>query len=285
MPNESWTIKRLLDWTTEYFTKHQIENPHLEAEILLSHALNTERIKLYIDFEKELDKKSLEVFKGFITRRVKREPAAYIIGNKHFMSLNFMVTPDVLIPRPETELLIENAIELSKAYNGNITILDIGTGSGAIAVALAKFIDNTEIYATDSSKKALEVASKNAMRHDVEGRIKFIETDLFPKENLKFDIIISNPPYIKSADIGSLQPEVKGFEPISALDGGPDGLDFYRKIIDKVGGYLNENSSILFEIGADQAKDVVNIIKNKLNLKNVRIKKDLSGLDRIVIAS
>jgi release factor glutamine methyltransferase len=285
MSNESWTIKKVLDWTTGYFTKHQMENPHLEAEILLSHALNAERIKLYIDFEKEIDKKSLEVFKGFITRRAKREPTAYITGNKHFMSLNFKVTQDVLIPRPETELLIENAIELSKAYNGNITVLDIGTGSGAIAVSLAKFIDNAEIYATDSSKKALEVAALNAKRHGVEGKIKFIETDLFPKENLKFDIIISNPPYIKTSDISGLQPEIKDFEPVAALDGGADGLDFYRKIMEKASEYIKENGSILLEIGADQSKDVVGIIKNKLALKNIRVKKDLSGLDRVVIVN
>jgi len=284
MPNDAWTIKKILDWTTEYFKKHQIDNPHLEAEILLAHALNTERIKLYVDFEKEPDKVALEIFKGYMTRRAKREPAAYIIGSKYFMSLNFKVTPYVLIPRPETELLIENAIELSKGFEGKISILDIGTGCGAIAVSLAKFIDNIEIYATDSSKKALDVALENAKMHKVEGKIKFIEADLFPKEELKFNIIVSNPPYIKTADIGSLQPEIKDFEPISALDGGADGLDYYRRIIDKAGNYLKEGGCLLLEIGADQSKDVVGLIKDKLKSKNVSIKKDLNGLDRVVIA-
>jgi len=284
MPNDAWTIKKILDWTTEYFKKHQIDNPHLEAEILLAHALNTERIKLYVDFEKEPDRVALEIFKGYMTRRAKREPTAYITGGKYFMSLNFKVTPDVLIPRPETELLIENAIELSKGFEGKISILDIGTGCGAIAVSLAKFIDNIEIYATDSSKKALDVALDNAKKHGVEDKIKFIEADLFPNESTKFDVIVSNPPYIKTSDIDTLQPEIKNFEPIAALDGGADGLDHYRRIIDKAKNYLKEGGNLLLEIGADQSKDVVNIINDKLKPKNISIKKDLSGLDRAVIA-
>ncbi|MFH1709794.1 MAG: peptide chain release factor N(5)-glutamine methyltransferase [bacterium] len=284
MPNELWTIKRLLDWTTDHFTKHQIENPHLEAEILLAHALATERIKLYIDFEKEPDRVALEIFKGFIKRRTKREPAAYITGNKYFMSLAFKVTRDVLIPRPETELLIENAIELSKTFD-RVSALDIGTGSGAIAVSLARFIDNMDICATDSSQKALELALENAKKHGVESRIKFTETNLFPKEIQKFNIIISNPPYIKTADIQNLAPEIRDFEPIAALDGGADGLNYYRKIAEQAETYLKDDGYLLLEIGAGQSKDVVGIINDKLKPKSIRVKKDLSGLDRVVIAS
>ncbi len=284
MDNESWTIKKVLDWTTDYFNKHKIETPHLEAEILLSHALHMDRIKLYIDFEKEIDKKGLETFKGFITRRVKGEPAAYIIGNKHFMSLNFNVTPDVLIPRPETELLIENAIELSKTFEGKITVLDIGTGSGIIAVSLAKFIDNIEVHATDSSGKALEVALSNAKKHEVENKIQFIETDLFPEENLQCNIIISNPPYIKTANIKNLQPEIRDFEPYAALDGGPDGLDCYRKIAEKGASFLKEGGFLLLEVASDSANDVASLIQNALKPKNIRIKKDLNGLERVIIA-
>jgi release factor glutamine methyltransferase len=284
MENESWTIKKVLDWTTDFFSKHKIENPHLEAEILLSHALHIDRIKLYIDFEKEIDKKSLETFKGFITRRVKGEPAAYITGSKHFMSLIFNVTADVLIPRPETELLIENAIELSKAFQGKITLLDIGTGSGIIAVSLAKFISDISICATDSSKKALEVAIANAKKHEVENKIQFIEADLFPKDDQRYDIIISNPPYIKTSDIKDLQPEIRNFEPFAALDGGPDGLDCYRRIAEKAGGFLKEGGFLLMEVGSDSAKDVAVLIQNALKTKNIRIKKDLNGLDRVVVA-
>lgn len=285
MPGDTWTIKKLLDWTTGYFEKHQIDNPHLEAEILLAHALNAERIKLYIDFEKEPDRKALDAFKGFIVRRAKREPAAYITGSKQFMSLNFKVSPDVLIPRPETELLIENAIELIKKIDGKAAMLDIGTGSGAIAVSLAKFTDNAEITATDISEKALEIASANAQTHKVDGRIKFVRADLYPPENIKFDIIVSNPPYIKTADIKGLQPEIRSFEPVSALDGGADGLDHYRRIIGKAGNYLKEDGVLLLEIGADQAKDVIGIVNDTLKPKSVVVKKDLSGLDRVVIAS
>ena len=284
MLSDPWTIKKVLDWTTEHFKKHRIDDPHLEAEILLAHALKTERIKLYIDFEKEPDRAALESFKSYIARRIKREPSAYITGHKYFMSLDLKITPDVLIPRPETELLIENAIELSKIINGKMSALDIGTGSGAIAVSLAKFIDNIEICATDSSKKALDVALENARKHKVEGKIKFIETDLFPTNGQKFDIIISNPPYIRSSDINGLQPEVRDFEPSAALDGGADGLEYYRRIIGTAGNYLKEDGSLILEIGADQSTAVTGIINEKLKPKNVLVKKDISGLDRVVIA-
>lgn len=284
MPGDAWTTKKVLDWTTEYFKKHQIDNPHLEAEILLAHALNAERIKLYIEFEKELDKKTLEAFRGFITRRAKREPTAYITGSRYFMSLNFSVTPDVLIPRPETELLVENAIEISRKLDGKAAILDIGTGSGAIAVSLANFTDNAEITATDISEKALEIASANAQTHKVDGRIKFVRADLYPPENIKFDIIVSNPPYIKTADIKGLQPEIRNFEPTAALDGGADGLDYYRRIIEKAGNYLEKGGALLLEIGAGQSKEVVNLINVALKPEKINIKKDLGGLDRIVAA-
>lgn len=284
MSAEPWTTKKVLDWTTDYFKKRQIENPHLEAEILLAHALNNERIKLYIDFDKEPDKKGLEIFKGYITRRAKREPTAYITGIKYFMSLDLKVTPDVLIPRPETELLIENMIEISKEFNGKMSVLDIGTGSGAIAVSLAKFIDNIEICATDSSKKALGIALENAKKHGVDGKIRFIEADLFPEEDVKFDVIVSNPPYIKTSDINGLAPEIRDFEPRSALDGGNDGLDHYRRIIENVSNYLKVGGRLLIEVGAGQSKDVAGMINDKLKLKNVIIKKDLGGLDRVVIA-
>jgi release factor glutamine methyltransferase len=285
MQSEPWTIKKILDWTTEHFKKHRIDDPHLEAEILLSHALKTERIKLYIDFEKEPDKNGLEIFKSYIARRIKREPAAYITGHKYFMSLDLKVTPDVLIPRPETELLIENAVELSRTFDQNISALDIGTGSGAIAVSLAKFIDNIEVCATDTSKKALDVALENAKKYKVENKIIFFEADLFPSDGRKFDIIISNPPYIRTADIKGLQPEVRDFEPAAALDGGADGLDYYRRIIEMAGNYLNENGFLMLEIGPEQSVPVTGIINEKLKPKKVLVKKDISGLDRAVIAA
>jgi release factor glutamine methyltransferase len=283
MADEIWTVTRLLDWTTEYLKKNQIEDPHLEAEILLSRALNSERIKLYIDFEKVIDKKTLATFKGCIIRRAKGEPSAYITGNKQFMSLNFIVTKDVLIPRPETELLVENAIELSKKIGGKAAILDIGTGSGAIAVSMAKFIENSEIVATDLSEKALEVAALNAKKHDVEGKIKFVKADLFPEDIQKFDIIVSNPPYIKTALISGLQREVKDFEPLSALDGGADGLTYYRAILDKAPEYLKENGSIILEISPELAKDVISLAKNAFKTKDNKVIKDLNALDRVIV--
>ncbi|MFC1768090.1 peptide chain release factor N(5)-glutamine methyltransferase [Candidatus Margulisiibacteriota bacterium] len=281
--SNKWTIKRLLDWTTEHFTKHQIENPHLEAEILLAHALNTERIKLYVNFEQEVNEKDRGTFRDYVTRRTKKEPTAYITGYQPFMSLKFKVTRDVLIPRPETELLLQEAVNIAKSYDKKLSVLDIGTGSGAIAVSLARFTDNIEVCATDLSKKALEIAAENAKIHKVEGKVKFIETDIFPKENIKFDIIISNPPYIKSGDIKDLQTEVKDYEPVQALDGGKDGLDYYRKILDKAGNYINKEGYLLLEIGSEQSKQIVDLINNGLKPNNIEVKKDLSGIERMVI--
>ena len=283
MADEIWTVTRLLDWTTEYFGKHQIENPHLEAEILLARALDTERIKLYIDFEKEVDKQRLTRFKEYIIRRAKGEPTAYIIRKKQFMSLEFTVNPSVLIPRPETEMLVENAIEICKKIGGKVSILDIGTGSGAIAVSLAKFIDNAEITAVDISEKALDVARSNAASHGVENRITFIKADLFPEEIKQFDIVVSNPPYIKTADINGLQREVRDFEPLSALDGGADGLTYYRAILEKASNYLKENGAIILEISPELAKDVVLLARNALKSKDIRVIKDLNGMERVVV--
>ena len=285
MADEIWTIKRLLDWTTEYLKKNNIDEPHLEAEILLAHALNTERIRLYIDFEKVVDKNTLETFKGSIKRRAKGEPSAYITGNKQFMSLNFSITKDVLIPRPETEMLVENVIELSKKIEGKATILDIGTGSGAIAVSIAKYIDNSEVVATDFSGKALEVAASNAKKHGVENKIKFVNADLFPNEVQKFDIIVSNPPYIRTSDIKGLQKEIRDFEPLSALDGGTDGLTYYRKILEKSSEYLKENGAVILEISPELAKDIVSLAKSEFRSKEIKVIKDLNGLDRAVIAA
>jgi len=282
MSNEAWTIKKLLDWTTEYFNKNQIENPHLEAEILLARALNAKRIDLYINFEKEPGKEELAKFKGYVQRRRNNEPAAYITGIKSFMSLDFIVTNDVLIPRPETELLVETAMDIAKNIDKPF-ILDIGTGSGAIAVSLAKYIEKAIITATDTSEKALEVARKNAAIHQVENRITFEHADLFPAKELKFDIIVSNPPYIRTEDIASLQPEIKNFEPISALDGGTDGLNYYRSMIANARCHLKNGGLILLEIGAGQDSEVANMLKNN-DFSSVSVKKDLNGMDRVLVA-
>lgn len=281
MENEIWTIKRVLDFATDYFTKAGIENPHLEAEILLACALNKKRIDLYVQFENALDKDELGRFKGFIQRRKNREPSAYITGVKSFMSLDFIVTKDVLIPRPETEMLVEAAIDISKEMQ-NPSILDIGTGSGAVAISIARYVPNSKVTATDISRKALEVAYENAKRHGVSDRINFEANDLFPGSG-KFDLIVSNPPYIKSDDIKTLAPEIKDHEPLSALDGGPDGLDHYRRILKEAKCHMTDNGHLLLEVGAGQSKDVTAMAESILKPAGIKTRHDLNNIERLII--
>ena len=206
-----------------------------------------------------------------------------LLGTQEFMKMNFLVNDKVLIPRPDTEVLVEEVIKLSKKF-AKPKILDLCTGSGAIAVSLAKYVNSAEIYASDISKEALDVAKINAKKNEVENKITFIESDLFmqiPKN--KFDIIVSNPPYIRKDVIEDLDEEVKK-EPIIALDGGTDGLDFYRKIAKDAYDYLKYNSYLCFEIGYDQKIDVIEILENEKKYTNIYSKKDLYENDRIIIA-
>ena len=281
---ETWTVKKLIDWTTDHFKRNGIENPHLEAEILLAHAMGTERIKLYINFENVVAQKERDIFKGHIQRRIKREPTAYITGYQPFLSLNFNVTSGVLIPRPETEMLVQEAIGIAKVIGRKVRLLDIGTGSGAIAVSLAKFINDIEIVATDSSDKALEIAGVNAKKHGVTDKIIFVKADLFPSDSTKFDIIVSNPPYIRSSDIKTLQPEVRDHEPVQALDGGTDGLGIYRRMINDLLAHMNSGSFLLLEIGMGQAREISEMVRKAFPKCDIQFKKDLSGIERILIA-
>jgi release factor glutamine methyltransferase len=283
----NWTISSLLDWTTLYFTKHKIENPHLEAEILLAHALNIKRIDLYVQHERVLNEEELAAFKKLIIRRIKNEPIAHIIGYKPFISLDFIVSSDVLIPRPETEHVVEVVIDIIKAgQNKSIKILDIGTGSGAIAVSLAYYTKNSFVTATDVSPKALQLAKQNAAKHGVSDRIKLLQGNLFEPLNGSdvFDIIVSNPPYIPTGEIPSLQNEIKNFEPIKALDGGADGLDYYRKIMSKIDPFLKPEGYIVLEVGMAQAEEVSGIIRSKQIFAEPKIYEDYAGIKRVVEA-
>ena len=278
--NETWTIKKLLDWTTEYFKKFEIEWPHLEAEILLSHSLNIPRIQLYVQFERVLNKEELAEYKKLILRRSKREPIAYITGKQPFMSLDFEVNPSVLVPRPETEKLVETAMETGKQIKDPV-IADLGTGSGVIAVSLAKYLPEAKVFATDSSEDAIKIAKSNAVKHGVQDRCEFLVGNLFEPLKDKFDIIVSNPPYIKSADIDSLQPEVSKYEPRQALDGGEDGLKYYRLIFQEVDKHLKPGGYLTLEIGFDQAKQVMDLAEK---FKNKKLVKDNAGIERVIIA-
>ncbi|MEW6671465.1 MAG: peptide chain release factor N(5)-glutamine methyltransferase [Thermodesulfobacteriota bacterium] len=282
-----WTILKLLKWAAAYFKSHRIENPRAAAEILLAHTLRKERIDLYVCYDQPLGSKELQYFKTLIKRRIDREPVAYITGIKEFWSLELEVNPDVLIPRPETECLVE-------AVCGKISgdfrqvprrILDLGTGSGAIVLALASRARGALFFASDRSARAVRLARQNARRHRLENRIHFFCGDwlkALKSGGSGFDIIVSNPPYIKTGLIAGLQPEVCRYEPVQALDGGEDGLDSLRLIIHQAPRYLNDGGRLFLEIGFDQKQGVQDIITESGGYDEIVFGQDYSGLDRVV---
>ena len=217
--------------------------PRLDVEILLQKALgDVDRLYIHLNLEKVLSEEEDNLFLKLINERLNNRPIAYIVGNREFMGLDFYVQEGVLIPRPDTEILVEEVIEIGK-NKGEIEILDIGTGSGAITVSLAKYLDNANLTSVDISDIALEVGKKNAISNNVDNKIEFIKSNLFTEidKDKKFDVIVSNPPYIRKKDVENLESQVKDFEPYTALEGGEDGLDFYRKITEQAKLYLKEN--------------------------------------------
>ena len=274
-----WTIGSILQWTEQYFSSKGIESPRLDAEVLLRHVLSKQRIFLYVHFDEPLEQAELTLFREMVKKRVKRMPVAYIVGQKEFMGLTFRVTPDVLVPRPETEILVQEA--LARLPEGGCCVADIGTGSGAIAVSLAKRVASLHVLAVDISAAALEVAAGNAEAHSVAGRVEFLQGDLLqPLAGRQLAAIISNPPYIESADIGGLAPEVRVHEPRLALDGGSDGLDFYRRLIREGEPLLAGQGFFAFEVGAGQAEAVAALAGTAFE---VAVSRDYAGLERVVI--
>ncbi len=260
----------------------KIDSPKLKARLLMQSLLGKDRQYILVYDEKQLTQKQEEDYFKNIERLGNGEPLQHITHQQEFMKMNFYVNKDVLIPRPDTEVLVEEVIKIAKKINAK-KILDLCTGSGAIAISLAKYIDNSQITAVDISEKALKVAERNAKKNQVENQIAFLSSNLFqeiPKE--KYDIIVSNPPYIKREVIKSLDEEVKK-EPLMALDGGWDGLDFYRKIIHQSYEFLKYKGYLCLEIGYDQKIDVIELIEQEEKYKNTYSKQDLYGNDRIVI--
>jgi len=277
---------------SKLFKNKGIKNSERETEILLSYSLEMSRSEIYLNSNrvlKDIEKKQLE---KKIQKRIDKIPLQYITEHQEFMGMDFLIEKGVLIPRPETEILVEEVIKRLKnyKYSNNLKVVDLGTGTGIIAVSIAKFIEEIIIYATDISKKSLQVALKNAQKHYCKDKIIFIQGDLFKPfigriEKNSLDGIISNPPYINSYDFKSLPPEIKNNEPKIALSGGIDGLDYYRKIIRKSPYYLKKSGFVALEVGAGQAKEVKELILKEHNFKqNVEIFKDYSGIERVVIA-
>lgn len=283
------TVREALRTGTEMLKSANIEAPAVDAGVILCHILKCSNVYLYAHDDKVLSEVEARNFLKSIENRMEGMPVAYIIGHREFMSLDFKVTPFVLIPRPETEILVETVISYARqmqAGNSNgyrhINILDIGTGSGCIAISLAYYLGDCRVTAVDISDKALEIAMDNACANGVKNKIIFIKSDCFSNidESGLFHVIVSNPPYISVQDMDCLQEEVKKYEPVSALNGGIDGLDFYRRIISDAPQYLHSNGMLAFEVGYNQAEKVSHLMEEHFN--SIRKIRDLSGIYRVV---
>ncbi len=275
---EIWTTLKVLNWTKEFLAVKGVENARLEAEWLLCDATGLDRVGLYLNFEKPLNDAELSSFRAMVARRGRREPLQHILGTQEFCGLEFEVTPDVLIPRHDTETLVHEA--LSRKSDAR-ALLDIGTGSGCIAIALARQLPAAAVTATDISESALAVARRNAERHGV--AIEFLKGSLFiPVTGRRFDLIVSNPPYIPTKDIAGLEPEVRDYDPHSALDGGGDGLDIYRRLVPEASGYLKPGGCLLMEVGIGQADDIIRLINETGGYEQAFTASDPGGVTRVV---
>ena len=291
MSPKTWTIKNLLKVTTGYLQEKQIENPRMTAEVLLAHQLNIDRVTLYINFDQPLNESEISGYRSLIKRRLQREPLQYITGAQEFWSLDFIVNPQVLIPRPESELLVELAINQLKPPNAFENhppkILDLGTGCGALAISLAKEVQEAKIWATDISSGALKLANLNAKKHGVADRIKFKHGDLWNpliNQDITFDIIISNPPYIACEEYNDLPPEIRDYEPRSALDGKGDGMYYIEKILKGGLHFLNTGGLILLEMAPDQTNEALSLIGQIKGYGESSRIKDYSHRYRVVMA-
>ena len=276
----------ILSQTESYFKDNSVDSPRLTAEILLAHSLDLRRLDLYLQYDRPLHQNEVSDYKALIRRRIQNEPVAYIIGEKGFFESDFEVAKDVLIPRPETEILVEEALKILNTDSGNLRagkVLELGTGSGAIVVSLAKAALHYLYMANDISLPALEIAKKNACRI-VGNKICFFAGDWFSslKNTSGFDLIVSNPPYIPLADIQSLASEVREYEPKIALDGGDDGLLCFRTILKEAHQYLVSGGILLLEMGFDQKESMENLVKLHPEYESIEFIRDLSGHNRVV---
>lgn len=285
---EAWTVERLLAWTHAHLRENRIESPRLCAELLLARALGCERIELYTRYDSAPAAAALDPFREWVRQAAEGKPVAYLLGTREFFSLEFEVTPDVLIPRPETETLVERAIEAARAAplgQSEARILDLCTGSGCIAISLAKHLPQARFVATDISSDALEVARRNADRHDVGERIAFHAGDLYDAmpDAAAFDIITCNPPYVSTTDTESLDANVRDYEPHVALFGGPDGLEIIRRVVDGAAERLSGGGLLFIEVAYDQAT-AVRALLAEADWEQIETYRDLADHERIVQA-
>jgi len=275
---ESWNVVRILEWTAAYFREQGIESARLDAELLLADLLDLDRVGLYLQYDRPLNLAELKDYRTLVKRRAKREPLAYILGKREFWSLPLLITPAVLIPRADTEILVEEAL---KQLKDSDILLDIGTGSGAIAVAIAHERPAVLVEGIDISAEALAVAVQNAELNGLLDRIRFRQEDLAFLTGGPYNMIVSNPPYIPESDREGLMPEVRDHEPHQALFAGPDGLGMYRKIISQVPERLVSGGWLLLEVGIDQSEPVAALLA-AANFNNVTVRNDYAGIPRVV---
>ena len=280
------TVLEVIQKSAEFLAKKGVESPRLQAELLLAHVLKLPRMKLYLNFDRALHPPELDALRELVKRRSQREPLQHIVGSTSFCGLEMAVNRHVLVPRPETELLAELSWQFLSTLNSQpATALDFGTGSGCIAIALAVKCAAAQVTALEVSPDALAVARENAARNGVAQRIEFLQGDGFaalPAE-ASFDLIISNPPYIPTAEIGSLEPEVRDFDPRGALDGGADGLDYYRLLAAQSGKFLQHGGKIMVEFGDGQGEAVKNIFEAQKWIVET-LREDYNQRQRILVA-
>ena len=277
-----WTIKKLLLWTTHYFQEHHLDSPRLDAELLLAHVLHKQRIYLYTDFDLIVEPSELSLYREYIKKRVSGISTAAIIGEKEFMGLTFKVNEDVLIPRPDTETWLEKVIQYHRNEQG-LYVADLGTGSGAILLSFLYYCKEDTGVGVDISEKALALAEENGKNLKMDDRVTWRRGDYLTalEEGELFDGILTNPPYIPTGDIGGLAEEVR-HEPMNALDGGADGLTFYRKLAEGAAEHLKDGGFLAAEFGIHQAADVVNLLKETGKFDSFEVITDYGGIERAV---
>jgi release factor glutamine methyltransferase len=288
---ETWTVRRLLEWTSGFFSRKHVDPARLSAELLLAHLLQVPRIKLYTDYERPLNEKDLACYRALVQRAAEQEPIAYLTGTAHFFNLEIEVNGNVLIPRPDTEVLVENVLQLTRHQAGMEAprILDLCTGSGCIAAAIAHHLKSSMVLAIDSSEPALEVARRNIERLGLSDRVALELGDLYEPlarivDAQPFHLIVSNPPYIPTAQLQSLDRSVRDYEPLAALDGGPDGLTLHRRILQGAAERLLPGGRIYLEIAFDQGPLALQVAQQYEALEEPRLIKDLAGHHRVLTA-
>ena len=276
------TIAQVLNDTTTKFSDAGIDTARLDAEVLLAHVLNCRRLSLYVNVKNELTEEQLKKYNSLVAGRLENIPVAYLTGYKEFMGLKFAVTPEVLIPRPETEILAQGVIEHLINFEGEFTLADLCCGSGAIGISVLKFLEHITVDAVDISPDAIAISKFNAKKFNVEDRINFYKGDLFePLAGKKYNVIVSNPPYIPTEDLKNLQAEVKK-EPKIALDGGEDGLIFYKQIIKDAPNFLADGGFLAMEVGINEAEPVKKMIEESGIFGTIQFWQDLASIDRVV---